>query len=154
MMYTIIVEAAYSAAADLVFEEALDVSEMQDAMRGLAVYEGLPDRKIAQGETLRVDVTFLKLFKSRDHVMYVERLDRAARLIQSREHNPTIQRWDHTLSIQPATNGCLWRDTVVLEAGMMTWLTARFCRFVYTRRHRMRNANSIRALIVRGNAGP
>lgn len=151
MIRTIVVEAAYGAPADRVFEQALDVSEMQNAMQGLAIYEGLPDRKIVEGDKLCVDVTFLNLFKSRNHVMYVERLDRGARVVQSREYNPTIKRWDHTLSVQPVTHGCLWRDTIVLDAGATTWLTAWFCRFVYTRRHRMRDADSIRALIVRGD---
>ncbi|UWR47024.1 hypothetical protein [Phaeobacter inhibens] len=148
--YTIIVEANYASNADDTFEEALDVSEMQDAMRGLAVYHGLPQRPIHEGETLVVDVTMLKLFTTRNHVMHVERLDRAARVIQSRERNDGIQRWDHTLSIQPSATGCVWRDTVILEAGRWSWLTARFCRFVYTRRHRVRQAQSIRALVVAG----
>lgn len=151
MVYTIIVEAAYREDADAVFAEALDVSEMQDAMKGLAVYEGLPDRRIVQGETLIVDVTMLKLFKTPNHIMHVERLDPEARIIQSREHNSSIKRWDHTLSIQPALTGCIWRDTIVLDAGPMTFLTARFCRFVYSRRHKMRKAISIRRVLVRGD---
>ncbi|MFK7834983.1 MAG: hypothetical protein AB8B60_02075 [Sulfitobacter sp.] len=152
MICTVTVEATYSATADEVFESAMDLSEMREAMRGLAVYDGLPDHKVQEGETLRVDVTFLKLFKNRDHVMLVERLDRDARILQSREHNRTITRWDHTLSVQPAVGGCLWRDTIVLDAGAATWMTARFCRFVYSRRHRVRKANTIRTSIQRGDA--
>jgi hypothetical protein len=150
MIYTIIVEATYPTDANSTFESALDVSEMQEAMRGLAVYKGLPDKPIKQGETMTVDVTMLKIFKTPNHVMHVERLDRGDRIIQSREHNKNIKRWDHTLSIQPIIEGCAWRDLIVLDAGPMTFLTARFCRFVYSRRHRMRQADSIRALIVRG----
>lgn len=153
MAYTIVVEAAYSSDADRVFQNALNVSEMRDAMRGLAVYHGLPDRDLQQGETLCVDVTFLGLFTTRNHVMYVERIDHANRVVQSREHNRAFKRWDHTLSIQPASNGCLWRDTVVLDAGWKTAFVSLFCRFVYSRRHRMRNAENIRSLIVRGDVG-
>ncbi len=150
MIYTVIVEAHYPSDADETFSEALDVSEMEEAMRGLAVYHGLPQRDIVEGETLVVDVTMLKLFTTKNHVMHVERLDRDARIIQSREHNSGIRRWDHLLSIQPTAAGCVWRDTVVLDAGFGTFLAARFCRFVYARRHRMRKAQSIRTLIMRG----
>lgn len=154
MPYTIIVEATYEANADRVFEDALDLAEMQEAMRGLAVYEGLPDGPVQQGDTLCVDVTLLKVFKTRDHYMYIERLDRDARILQSREHNPSIKRWDHTLSVQPSIEGCMWRDTIVLDAGAMTLLTARFCRFMYCRRHRLRQSKTINARIVRGETGP
>lgn len=150
--YTIIVEATYETNADRLFKDALDVSEMQAAMRGLAVYHGLPHRDISEGETITVDVTMLGIFTTRNHVMHVERLDRADRVVQSREHNDAIRRWDHTLSIQPSASGCVWRDTVVLDAGRWTFVTARFCRFVYMRRHRFRNAGSIRALITPGES--
>ncbi|MEJ8560854.1 hypothetical protein QTO30_06190 [Yoonia sp. GPGPB17] len=133
------------------FNDALDFSEMQDAMKGLAVYEGLPDRPVQQGDTLYVDVTMFKVLKTRDHCMHVERLDHAARIIQSREHNKGIKRWDHTLSVQPTKDGCLWRDTIVLDAGLMTFLTACFCRFVYARRHRLRKASRIQTSIQRGD---
>lgn len=153
MIYTITVEATYPENADAVFAAALDFGEMQEAMRGLAVYDGLPDRDVKEGETISVDVTMLKVIKTKNHVMHVERLDRAARVIQSREHNPGIKRWDHNLSVQPEKQGCLWRDTIVLEAGPMTFLTARFCRFVYARRHRLRRAMHIKTAIQRGDHG-
>lgn len=152
MSHTVIVEAHYPADADQTFQQARDITEMQDAMRGLAVYRGLPQRDIAEGDTITVDVTFLKLFTAKNHVMHVERLDQAARVIQSREHSKTMRRWDHMLSVRPCATGCIWRDTVVVDAGVATWLAARFCRFVYMRRHRMRNAQSIRSLVLRGDA--
>ncbi|MEL7178813.1 MAG: hypothetical protein AAFN63_03195 [Pseudomonadota bacterium] len=151
MIYTITVEASYPADADRLFNEALDFSEMQEAMKGLAVYDGLPDRNVQQGETLCVDVTMFKFFKTRNHTMYVERLDHDTRIIQSREHNKQIKRWDHTLHVQPTDTGCLWRDMIVLDAGFTTFLAARFCRFVYARRRRLRQASRIKATIQRGD---
>lgn len=146
--YTIVVEATYASNADETFQEALDVSEMQAAMRSFAVCHALPQRVSVVGETLVVDVTMLKLFTTPNHVMYVERLDRDAAVVRSREHNVGIGRWDHTLSVQPSTTVCVWRDTIVLDAGRWSRLTTQLCRFVDTRRHRMRQAQSIRALIL------
>lgn len=112
--------------------------EIQKAMRGLAVYEGLPNRHVQQSETLRVDVTMLKIVKPPNHVKHVERLDRNGRIIPSREHNKNIKRWDRTLSNQPATEGCTWRDVIVIDAGPMTFLTARFYKFAYSRQNPIR----------------
>ena len=75
--------------------------------------------------------------------MFVEKLDRAARVLKSREHNRSVTRWDHSLSIQPEGQGCLWTDRVVIDAERGGWATARFARYVYARRHRHRRALSI-----------
>lgn len=151
MKYTVIVEAAYDADADATFESALDLSEMREAMRGLAVYQGLPQRNIVEGETIVVDVTMFGFIKTRNHIMFVERLDKESRVIQSREHNDGIKQWDHTLSVQPFNDGCVWRDKVVVDAGFGTYLTALFCRFVYARRHRVRCASSIKTKVSRSD---
>jgi len=60
------VSGLYHDSNDRVFEQALDTSAMQEATQGLAIYEVLPDRTIVEGDKPCVDLTFLKLFKSRD----------------------------------------------------------------------------------------
>lgn len=153
MIYTILVEATYDADADDTFQAALVPSEMQDAMKGLATYKGMPEGPIAQGDTFHVTVTFLGAVGML-HEMHVERLDPVSRTIQSRESNAMVQRWDHTLRINPTASGCVWRDTIVLDAGRMTPLSARMCRYVYARRHRKRRALGIRTLITKGELQP
>lgn len=56
--------------------------------------------------------------------MHVERLDRAARIIQSREHNPAIRRRDHRLSVQPDGDRVRWTDRIVIDAGWRTPVAA------------------------------
>ena len=75
--------------------------------------------------------------------MHVERLDPAARIIQSREHNASVSQWDHTLSVQPDKGGTIWTDTILIDAPRGAWATARFARFVYKRRHKHRRALAI-----------
>ena len=75
--------------------------------------------------------------------------DRDSRVIQSREHNAQVKRWDHTLSIQPSGTGCIWTDKIVIEADRMEWFTARFSAYVYTRRHRHREAASLDTVVRR-----
>ncbi len=137
------VEATYEGDADAIFAAALDFREMQEAMRGLAVYEGLPDAEVEEGRTYEVDVTIWHVLRNRGHRMHVERLDRAARVIESRESGGAIRRWDHTLSVQTKGDRVRWSDHVIIDAGWQTWPTSRFAGYVYRRRHRHRQALSI-----------
>jgi hypothetical protein len=147
------VTAWYEGDADDIFIAALDFSELEEAMRGLAVYEGGPKGEVAEGDTYTVDVTFWGVFKNKGHVMHIEKLDRKGRVIQSREHNPAIRRWDHNLSVQPEGDCVRWTDAIVIDAGWQTAFAARFAAFVYQRRHRRRNALKIRRRIVRAETG-
>ena len=149
MTRQITVTARYPTDADATFAEAIHFSEMVEAMRGIATYTGLPDDVVREGETYVVDITLFGVMKNPGHTMYVETLDRQSRVIQSREHNAQVTRWDHHLSIQPHGNGCLWTDTVVIEAPRMEWFTARFAAFVYTRRHKHRGAEALQTLVKR-----
>ncbi|WP_179380119.1 hypothetical protein [Jannaschia marina] len=151
MLRTVIVEAWYPRDPDALFAELCDLAEMKEAMARIAHYEGLPERPVKEGDRFSVDVTLYGFIKTRDHVMEVERLDVPGRLIQSREHNPQVRRWDHTLTVEPEGDGALWRDLVVLDAGWQTPLTARFCRHVYGHRHRTRGADRITRRILRGD---
>ena len=66
-----------------------------------------------------------------------ERIDPAARRIQTRERDPLVRRWDHELRVRPADGGrTRYSDTVDLDAGWLTpaiWLLARL---LYRHRHR------------------
>lgn len=123
---------------------------MADAMAGLAKYEGLPASDTAnQGETHIVSVTFWGFLKMPPHSMFIETLDCAQRLIQSREHSRGITRWDHRLTIEPVGGQAKWLDEVVIDAGWRTSLVARFAAWMYARRHRLRAAASLTATISR-----
>lgn len=144
------ITALYDGDADEIFRGATEFSEMQDAMSGFAVYEGLPDEAAAEGETYTVDVTIWGVIKNPQHVMHVEKLDFENRVLQSREHDKMISRWDHNLSVQPVEGGrARWVDAVVIDAGWRTGFVARFAAYVYRRRHKHRKALSISTEFVR-----
>lgn len=151
MALRLLVEAGYPEDPDAVFASALQFDELKAPMAGLATYEGLPEGGEAKESWIyTVDVTMWGVLKTKGHVIRVERLDRKGRRLQSREHNPSVKRWDHELTVEPdGEGGCLWRDSVVLDAGWMTPLTARFARMVYMRRHRKRGAATLRAGLSR-----
>ncbi len=138
------ISAFYPGDADAVFAEALRFEELEEAMRGLAAYEGGPTGEVKEGDAYSIDVTFWGVFKNKGHVIHVEKVDRANRVIQSREHNASVRRWDHNLSVQPDGDRVRWTDSIVVDAGWRTPFAARFAAFVYRRRHRHRRALEIR----------
>lgn len=140
----VIVTALYDADPDETFDAALHFDELLDAMSGLAVYEGLAPGTIAEeGKTYTVNVTFWGLLKMTGHVMHVESLDVPNRILQSRETSNGIKRWDHNLSVHPEGAKARWVDSILIDAGWQTPFMARFARFVYTRRHKHRQALEI-----------
>lgn len=138
------VTALYDQDPDSVFRSALNFSEMKEAMRGLAVYEGLADDAIAEeGQTYTVDVTMFGFMKTKGHVIYVEKLDLENRFMQSREHNPMIKRWDHHLSVVSEGDKARWIDSVVIDADWRTIPTSMYAAYIYRHRHRHRKALKI-----------
>jgi hypothetical protein len=150
MKRTVRIRAVYLGDADAIFASALRFSEMTNAMAGLATYQGLPaSDTAAQGETIRVSVTFWRVLKMPPHTMHIETLDQERRVIQSREYSEGINRWDHRLKIQSFCGSVVWTDTVEIEAGWRTPFVAHFAAWMYSRRHRHRSALKVSRQISR-----
>ncbi|MBF9030703.1 hypothetical protein HKCCE3408_09905 [Rhodobacterales bacterium HKCCE3408] len=143
------VTAEYPRDPDTVFAEALNFAEMAEATRGVAVYRDLPDGPLEQGRTYTLNVTVWGIMKNPNYQVHVERVDRAARRVQSREMGWMIDQWDHTLSIEPTETGCRWTDRIVIDCrwatGYMTWVAS----VIYRTRHRNRNGMRITSRSVR-----
>jgi hypothetical protein len=66
-----------------------------------------------------------------------EKIDQNNYKIQSREHDPLISRWDHLVSITPLDDSrSIYRDTIDIDAGKLTWLVLAWANWFY--RHRQR----------------
>lgn len=153
MAARITIKAIHAEDPDTLFTEAIRFGELREAMRGLATYEGLDDDiEVVKGETYTVDVTLWGFLKNSGHVMHVEDLDLGRRLIQSREHNAAIKRWDHRLTVDKHVQGALWTDDIIMDAGWRTFGAARFCAYVYGYRHRRRRALSTKTTIRKAEA--
>ena len=71
--------------------------------------------------------------------------------IQSREHDPLISRWDHLVSITPLDDSrSIYRDTIDIDAGKLTWLVLAWANWFY--RHRQRRWRALaKTLLPRRN---
>lgn len=143
----IITTATYLGKAHDIFLEALNFSEMTDAMSKIARYDGLPNQPAQQGQTYTVDITTLKIFKTKDYTMFIELLNKDACVLQSREKGGAIKMWDHRLSIRQEKDMAIWTDDVTIEAGLITPMVAHFGAYIYKKRHLNRQALSINTKI-------
>ena len=142
------VSAHYPRDADTVFAEAIDIAGMIDATRGLATYKGLPEGSFEEGKTYQTYVTVWRWMHNPEYKIHVERLDPAARVLQSREQGRAIRQWDHTLSVTPTDEGSVWSDRIIVDSGLLTPYMVRVGRYMYRYRHRMRDATQITATIT------
>jgi hypothetical protein len=70
-------------------------------------------------------------------VLHWEKVDAAAREMQTREYDPLIRRWDHRIHVEPVGSGsCRYTDDVEIDAGVLTLPVWLFAQLFY--RHRQR----------------
>lgn len=81
------------------------------------------------------------------HTIFIERIDTAAREIQTRESEPLVRRWDHLVRVRSSGDGqSLYSDEIIIDAGWVTpfvWLFA-YCFY----RHRQRKWRRIARRLV------
>ena len=96
----------------------------------------LPERWL-QGATVRLRGYLFGFLPLGVHTIFLERIDQAAREIQSREHERLVPRWDHLVRVRPAAGGqTLYSDEILIEAGWLTLFVWLFAQVFY--RHRQR----------------
>ncbi|MBF9045053.1 hypothetical protein HKCCE4037_17050 [Rhodobacterales bacterium HKCCE4037] len=143
------VTAHYPRDADTVFAEALNIEEMAEATRGIAVYKDLPKGNFQEGETYTLNVTVWGVMRNPNYQVHVERLDPVARVVQSREFGWMIRTWDHTLTVEPEGDGCRWTDRIEIDCSWATGYMAWVGKQLYRKRHMNRQGQDITATITR-----
>ena len=142
MPQTVVVEQTYNVSAETLWENILDFGALEASMADQAVYEGLPDHPPEIGDVYDIRFRRHGLFQPTLNwrIEIVGRDDQRFHL-QSAERGGVIKRWDHTLSVTPIVeNQCLYRDNVIVDAGVLTPIIARMCRSNYVKRHAARKA--------------
>jgi hypothetical protein len=149
MLRELTVTARYPSDPDSTYAKALSFREMAEATRGVAVYRNMPEGDMEQGKTYVIDVLVWRVMHNPHYTVHVETLDRANRVVQSREEGWMIRQWDHTLTVEPDGDGCLWTDRLVIDCswatGFMTWVA----RVLYRTRHRNRQGLQVTTRIRR-----
>jgi hypothetical protein len=95
-----------------------------------------PERWL-EGATLHFRIYLFGIVPLGTHTISLERIDPAAREIQSRESEWLVRRWDHLVRVCPTGNGqTLYSDEIIIDAGWATFFVWLFAHWFY--RHRQR----------------
>jgi hypothetical protein len=105
------------------------------------------------GTTLRCRSRLFGVIPLGVRTLHFERIDHAAREIQTRECDPLIRRWDHLIRVADAGAGCTrYSDSIEIDAGWLTLPVWLFAQWFYRHRHRRWRAVAAR-LAAAGPAG-
>ena len=71
------------------------------------------------------------------HTIEVLDVDDTTRTIRTHEYGGMLRSWNHTLHVEPVTDGsCRYSDTVEIDAGRLTSVVVAVARGIYAYRHR------------------
>ncbi|MFC2966903.1 hypothetical protein [Acidimangrovimonas pyrenivorans] len=149
MTADLLVTAHYADDADTMFERASSFADLVEMTRGISTYKGLPALPMVAGRTYKTDIKVLGLFRCDGYEIKIQNIDREGRRLQSSESNEKIKSWRHSVEVRPCENGSIWTDRIVIDAGVLTPLVARYAQFMYRYRHRHRKATSIQSVLKR-----
>jgi hypothetical protein len=127
------------APADGVWQAVRTPAAFRLVTRGLVRVVGLRRRATPwqEGETVRGVLLLFGVLPLSVHHLTVERLDDAARELQSDERGGIVRRWRHLIRITPLDERrCRYEDVVEIDAGPLTPGVAAFARWFYAVRQR------------------
>lgn len=137
-MKTVILEHEYAAQAEDVWKLAIDLDALKEVMGGIVAFEGLPSGHVYSGQTLNVRVSLFGKLPSQPYFMEVLECNHDAMILRSSEKGAGVKSWNHTLTVEQLSEGSKLRDVIEIDAGLLTWVFARWARFLYSKRHEPR----------------
>lgn len=139
MSQTVRLSHDYPLSAAELFARIVRYDELTEAMRSLATYDGLPDGEARVGQVFTVRVKLRGWLPTPPWTMEVVRRDDAAHVLASVEHGGPVKRWAHTIQIEDRPEGgSTMRDTIEIDAGLLTGFYVGQARGMYQARHATR----------------
>lgn len=137
----VVVECELACRPDAVWDEVSRSRLLKEVCAPLVTFRQRPGEELPdawqEGTTIHVRSYLFGLIPLGRRTITFDRVDSAAGDIDSREHDPLVRRWDHQVRVRPAANGrTVYRDEVIVEAGLLTPLVWLFAQCLY--RHRQR----------------
>lgn len=141
----------YAFPAQAVWQVATDLDHLKIVTEGLLAFRDLPSGRIAEGQTLDVQVSLLGLLPYQPYRMQVVHSDDEQMRFASEEQGVGVKVWRHRLHVVSTATGAQLHETIEIDAGWKTPLFVAWARFMYRRRH-PRRVGILRQL--KGNGGP
>ena len=151
------VESLLPCNADIAWATVQTSSLLQEVAAPLVSIRPLPGERLPEhwraGSTIRCRVFLFGMIPTGIHTIIAERIDPAAREIQSRESDPLVAQWDHLIRVHPVSeNSCRYSDELEIEAGWLTPLVWLFAAGFY--RHRQRRWQGVAKRLALASVSP
>ena len=138
MVSVIIMSHDYDAPAPKLWAIATDWKCLRRAVGGMATFGPLPDEPMHKGQVIRTTVSLFGLLPAFPYTLEIREFNETAMHLESRESGGGIDRWEHTIDVEPRDHGSRLSDKLVISAGWRTPFTALWARIMLARRHRPR----------------
>ena len=116
---------------------ALLLRVVRPLLRIVPVHPATIPERWSEGVTIQYKPFIFGFIPIRVHTLHFERIDHKNYEIQTREADPLVRRWDHLVSVRPlGENQSIYRDTVDIDAGNLTFVVWAWANWFY--RHRQR----------------
>ena len=128
----------YETSPEKLWRLSTDWNCLEKAMKGLITYYGLPTTEIYQGQEIVAQFSLFGIFPKSNWTMKVIEYAPEQHRIKSHEYGGPIQQWNHTLTIKKTKTGASLKDQIIIDAGRLTPIYARWGLFMYKYRHKPR----------------
>jgi hypothetical protein len=127
------------ASADAVWPAVKTPAAFRTVTRGLLTMPVIAEREAdwQPGETISGWIFLFGVLPFSRHHLHIAVIDDSHMTLSSREHGGLIRRWNHDIIVTPAPEGgCVYRDRVEVDAGILTPLLAVYAQWFYRMRQR------------------
>lgn len=138
MTKTVVVTSEYPVPAKTLWELIIDGDKFEEIMAGLVTFDGMPSGNIYKGQHIVVDVSLFGKLPKQKYEMTLTAFDNDKMRFHSSEKGAGVKSWEHTCTVAPTESGCMLRDQIEIDAGMMTPLFAMWAKYLYNARHKPR----------------
>lgn len=127
--------------ADTLFREYLESSFMMKISKPKGILKPKKHYQIpkqwSEAQTDSFNLKVQGFVPMGSHFIYWERIDKENLTIQTREKGGFVKVWDCYLKIIPLSDStCLYRDEIIIRAGILTGFTSLWARDFYKFRHK------------------
>ena len=130
----------YDAPARELWRIATDWNCLRRAVGKMVIFGPLPDEPMHKGQVIRTTVSLFGVLPAFAYTLKIREFDATAMHLETSESGGGIDRWEHTIDVEPRDHGSRLSDKLVISAGWMTPATALWARIMLSRRHRPRRA--------------
>ena len=137
-MRTVKLEHNYSAPAAELWTIATDYDALNELMKGIASFEGLPSGRTKTGQKMSVLVSLFGILPKQSYFIEVLECDDVGMVLRSSERGAGVKSWHHTMTVTETATGCRLTDRIEIDAGVLTFAFAKWAQYLYSARHKPR----------------